>query len=118
MEKIKVEYPESATRFGQRWMELISANEDKVLNEYELRSVVLNVVAHQRDNGLLRRDRHVPKKLEKMTRDYFKTRERAIMMNHSDAAILDEMEELEREVGLDMSEKEQRWYNYVIGKKG
>lgn len=125
MDRIRPEIPQAQTDFGQRWLVMMTANAMHELTDDELRTISLNVAAHQRDSHVLRRDRYVPKpnitrqaatrKGSSMNNQEFKTREAALIMNQSDAAILDEMEELEREVGLDMSPKEQAWYDYIYG---
>jgi hypothetical protein len=107
---------------------MIQANYSQEISANELRNITLNVAAHQRGAKILRHDRFVLRPdatREQLTakangkplfsKADFDTREAAIMMNQSDGKILDEMEELERETGLDMSEHEQDWYNYVIG---
>lgn len=129
MERLKVDVPTKArTPFDNRYIEMLVASATGELTDQDVRLVALNVAAKQRDDGEVRRDRFVPNQRESreaalkrvasmnsdMRRREFETREAALMMNASDAAILDEMEELEREVGLDMSEVEQAWYDYVV----
>lgn len=127
MERLRAKVSTTAkTEFGKRWMEMVQVSYEREISADELRNITLNVAAHQRDNKILRRDRFVPKEgiswafaTDKdnpgISLGEFKTREAALTANQSDAAILDEMEEVERESGLDMSEHEQDWYNYVIG---
>lgn len=113
MGKVKVKMPAARDGFGKRWVEMMDANGNMQLSNDELRTVTLNVVRKQRDDGTVKRDRYVPPEKEHMTRKQFNAREAALIMNKSDAAILDEMEEVEREAGLDMSELEAPWFKYV-----
>jgi hypothetical protein len=115
MQRIEVEMPKARTDFGKRWLEMMQAQTDGLLLAHQVRTITLNAAAHQRDTGILRRDRYVPLKNESMSPEYFGSRENALVMNMSDAAILDEMEEVEREAGLDMSETEQWWFDYIVG---
>ena len=125
MNQFKAAIPTKATTdFGKRWLEMMAANGRQELSDDELRMIALDVAAHQRDVKIIRRDRFVPnvdatrKYLTKkgvQNKSEFIARERALMQNQSDAAILDEVEEVESEMGLDMSPKEQVWYDYVLG---
>lgn len=103
----------SRTDFGTRWCEMLTANEEGILSKDALRTITMNVVQKQERSKLLRRDRHVQPKSDQMARPYFEARETALIMNASDGAILNEMEEVRREAGLDMSEIEQAWFDYV-----
>lgn len=126
MERLRAKVSTTAkTEFGKRWMEMVQANYDREISGDELRTITMNVAAHQRDAKILRRDRHVlkvdisreratDKKNPGLTLEEYRSREIALMANQSDAKILDEMEEIERESGLDMTEHEQAWYDYII----
>lgn len=127
MSRIEVDIPKEAKDdFGRRWLLMMQSRETGEISSHELRRIIMNVVAHQHQTKVLRRDRHVlredsprsvitGKGAGRISIGDFKTRDTALVLNQSDAAILDEMEELEREAGLDMSDTEQSWHDYIIG---
>jgi hypothetical protein len=102
------------TPFGVRWCEMLVAQASRELTDGQVQNITLNIARSQRESKVLRRDRFVPEKKEKMTRKYFEERENALIMNKSDGALIDTMEEVELEAGLDMSPLEQSWYQYVV----
>lgn len=113
MEGVRKALPKATDEFGKRWLEMMNVHFDREISADELRAITLNVVRKQRDDKTLRRDRFVPPEKESQTQEEFETREFAIIANKSDAAVLDEMEEVEREAGLDMSEPEAAWFKYM-----
>lgn len=97
------------TEFSKRFVEFIQARLDKQVQA----CVLFNVVMYQSKNNTLRTDRPVAEKRDKMPRQYFLNRERALMMNESDDQILQQMVDYKTANSLDMDEEAQQWFDFI-----
>ena len=97
------------TEFGKRYIEFLQARLDADVQE----CVRFNVVMYQSKNNTLRTDRPVAEKRDKMPRQYFLARERALMMNESDDQVLEQMVMFKTENSLDMDDEAQQWYDFI-----